>query len=386
MRKLKRLTAITLALTLLLLLLTPVVPLQAYTNTIDRQVASDHDDCVVYWDGSWQYNDDTIYHPQVGYGGTTYQKIQSGIRFTNINIPRNTTIEEARIELCAFSTDPLPNVATVLRGEDIGNASAFTDYDNFQGRSRTTAYVEWAVPSWTKDIQYNSPNIKTILQEIVNRGDWDNGNDIVIFWGSPNATSGTRRAASSYDSDASRSAILHIEYTSSTYTDDSSNYNNDEIEELINDLSSLINDLGIQIDDMGSQSGEPSLVLSGLTAQTKTLKDSITALQGSMLELNTRLSSITSSTNTTGSKVDALTKKVDSISAELTDTKKIMTGTLETKTSAMERDTASEKRFVEIIEAGPKTDSKIATIMWLEVALLALLIVMAVGTAMRSRE
>ncbi|GAI81538.1 unnamed protein product, partial [marine sediment metagenome] len=48
--------------------------------------------------------------------------------------------------------------------------------------NRTAARVDWDdIPGWTQNVDYNSPEIKPVIQEIVNRPGWAEG-AIVIFW------------------------------------------------------------------------------------------------------------------------------------------------------------------------------------------------------------
>ncbi len=64
---------------------------------------------------------------------------------------------------------------------------------------------------WTTDSQANAttPDLKAIVQEIINRPSWNAGNAMVFkITGEP----GSRRRAHSYNSSASKSPILVIEY------------------------------------------------------------------------------------------------------------------------------------------------------------------------------
>ena len=106
-----------------------------------------------------------------------------GGRFVGVDIPQGATIESAYFNIRARSSDSSTGVKSKLRGEDSDNAVTFTDYDNYSARPRTSAVVYWDdIPPWTAGVVYTSPNIKTIIQEIVDRPNWVAGNDLVIFW------------------------------------------------------------------------------------------------------------------------------------------------------------------------------------------------------------
>jgi hypothetical protein len=69
-----------------------------------------------------------------------------------------------------------------IEGEDADNPATFSTYADFIARVRTTANVSWinSAASYPPDY-YTSPDISSIIQEIVNRGGWASGNHIAIF-------------------------------------------------------------------------------------------------------------------------------------------------------------------------------------------------------------
>jgi len=187
--------------------------------SLERQVNSGSDDCLAIWNGSeWSFHMMVVSnHPQAGFYSSEYQKMQSGMRFTNVTIPQGSTIDTAYLELYASVTDGGSAVVAEVRGEDTSNAATFTGYTNFHGRPRTASATEWSMGSWSKGTWQTSPNIRGVIQEIVNRSSWSSGNAIVIFWGSPSAVDGGRRAATSYDVSPSKSPKLRVSYTASSY-------------------------------------------------------------------------------------------------------------------------------------------------------------------------
>jgi len=106
---------------------------------------------------------------------------RSGARFTGINITQGSTILSAYLRLKAWGyLGSLVNA--IVKGENSDNALTFSDAANFDARTRTTASVNWAPAAWVTGTWYDSPNIASIIQEIVNRIGWTKGNAIVIFW------------------------------------------------------------------------------------------------------------------------------------------------------------------------------------------------------------
>jgi len=215
----KRLLTVTFILTLLLVMLSSPALAATYDVVVERAVGASSDDCMVFYDGvTWQFGM-TMESVQAGCYGTSYQRMQSGMRFANIDVPRDATIVSAYLYLYS-SYDDSSVVETEIWGEDVNNAATFTTYANFYDRNPTSTAVYWSVDAWTKNVWYESPNIKSVVQEVVNRSGWNEGNAMVLFWGSPNAVGGGRRAATSYEADKDRAAELYIKYSTSQYTED----------------------------------------------------------------------------------------------------------------------------------------------------------------------
>ena len=134
-----------------------------------------------------------------------------GMRFTGVTIPRNATITRAYIQ---FTTDEAYSTITSLQvlGQAVGNAPTFTTATgNVSTRTRTSASVAWAPPAWTvvgeAGANQRTPELKSVIQEVVDRGDWNSGNALVII-----VTGTGRRTASAYDGVPGQAPLLHVEY------------------------------------------------------------------------------------------------------------------------------------------------------------------------------
>jgi hypothetical protein len=187
--------------------------------TLDRQVAASADDCFVYWDGlAWVFSFG-VPRIRLGYHAADQYKQGGGMRFLNITIPKGATIDAAYLTITARDSDNLNDVNSKIHGEDVDDAATFSDLADYQGRDRTTAVVNWdGIASWTENVEYNSPEIKTIIQEIIDRAGWASGNDLVIFWDDHDDrsthTNNTERTGKAYDYSTTACPKLHIEYTS----------------------------------------------------------------------------------------------------------------------------------------------------------------------------
>ena len=186
--------------------------------TLDVQVDHDNDDCRVYWTGAVWTLLLTANHDQVGYQDAARCKSGAGMRFLNITIPKGSKINSAYVTVKASVSRDLTTVNTKVRGEDVDDAARFTTVANYNGRARTSAEVNWDnIPAWNTDTEYDSPEIKTVIQEIIDRAGWASANDIVIFWDDHDDrsthTDNTRRQCYSHDHVAANAPKLHIEYT-----------------------------------------------------------------------------------------------------------------------------------------------------------------------------
>ncbi|MBN1168321.1 hypothetical protein JXA63_00365, partial [Candidatus Woesebacteria bacterium] len=132
-----------------------------------------------------------------------------GIRFQDINIPRGAVIENAYIE---FECDEASSVSTslTLRGESSDNALSFGSSSyNISSRADTSSSVNWnSLPSWSVDQKYQTPNLSSIVQEIVNRGGWNSGNSLSFT-----ITGSGTRVAESYDGESQNAPLLYVKYS-----------------------------------------------------------------------------------------------------------------------------------------------------------------------------
>jgi hypothetical protein len=133
-----------------------------------------------------------------------------GLRFVGLRMPAGPTITKAYIQ---FTADEGQSVATSLtiRGQDADNASTFsTASSNISLRPRTDAFVSWRPAAWSlgqAGENQRTPDLRTVVQEVVNRTGWAGGNAIAFV-----ITGSGHRAAQSYNGAASKAPLLHVEW------------------------------------------------------------------------------------------------------------------------------------------------------------------------------
>jgi hypothetical protein len=143
-----------------------------------------------------------------------------GCRWPGIPVPRGATITEAWVQFSADSVggagqdDP---VSLVIHGQLAPDGETFTsDAANISTRPKTTASVVWDVPVWTETHLMGpgerTPDISSIIQEIVNQADWAGEAIVLIFSDNPDNPSVGYREPESADGTASEAPLLHILY------------------------------------------------------------------------------------------------------------------------------------------------------------------------------
>ncbi len=132
-----------------------------------------------------------------------------GMRFTSVAIPQAVVIDSASIEFVADETNSVATSVTFY-GQAHDNPVIFgSSNGDITARTRTSASVPWSsIPTWnTVGQTHQSPDLRTIVQEIVNRPGWASGNAMVFI------VEGTgTRTAESYNGSAAQAPLLRVTY------------------------------------------------------------------------------------------------------------------------------------------------------------------------------
>ena len=130
-----------------------------------------------------------------------------GMRFRGVNIPQGARVTIAYIQLTCDETRSVNPCELVIRGQADDDAATFaTSPRNISSRNRTAAAVNWAPPNWNRagdaGPDQTTPDLSGVIQEIVSRDGWVQGNSLAIIIGGV----GTR-VAQAYGGSA---AVLHL--------------------------------------------------------------------------------------------------------------------------------------------------------------------------------
>jgi hypothetical protein len=117
---------------------------------------------------------------------------ECGVRFAALPIPKGSVINSARIDFIssAVKTDA---VTIRIKAEAADDSLTFrvsgtdaTNFSAFNSRPRTTAYYDWAAPSFGADgtpVSLPESNVLvSLLQEVISRSGWKQGNALSLFF------------------------------------------------------------------------------------------------------------------------------------------------------------------------------------------------------------
>jgi len=180
---------------------------QPVTSVVDIRVSSGNDDVEERLSGGMYMNSTDL---ELIYD-TSAQVI--GIRFIGVKIPKGAVITNAYVQFKVDETSSA-TINLTINGEASANAPAFANTDrNVSMRPKTSNKVTWAPSSWSKagemgDSQ-RTPNLSSIIQEIINESNWNSGNSLVMIIVGPSG----KRVAESFEGSASGAPLLHVEFS-----------------------------------------------------------------------------------------------------------------------------------------------------------------------------
>lgn len=179
--------------------------------TLDLLITDDADD------GSWTENNSGFSSVPAYLGGFISSTPGYGngfLRFHSITIPPGSTINSAVITGYAQQTISATTVNSRISAIAADNAAAPTTYAGAEGATRTTAYVDWNnIGSFSNESPYDTPDIATVVQEIIDRGGWASGNAIVFYTEDNGSTASSGRHRAFRGVSTGYPAELHIDYT-----------------------------------------------------------------------------------------------------------------------------------------------------------------------------
>jgi uncharacterized repeat protein (TIGR02543 family) len=125
-----------------------------------------------------------------------------GLRFQLIDVPKGASITSAKVTFHAMATNS-DSSSMILSGQLSPNPTTFVasssstyNISSDTTRPKTSASISWTIPAWTSGSNYDTPDLSTVVQEIVNQSGWVSGNSLVIIG---KTTADVNKTATSYD-------------------------------------------------------------------------------------------------------------------------------------------------------------------------------------------
>lgn len=144
-------------------------------------------------------------------------------RFTNVALPSGSTISSAKLSLKFASGANYDSHTFEVAGRDSGNVTRPTTYDEIEPDADpsypyTTARVDWdSIGSLSAGDWFDSPDIKTIIQEIIDgpaQGTWSSGNALMfVVYDTDTAETDKFMHVRTHDHASADAAKLEIVYT-----------------------------------------------------------------------------------------------------------------------------------------------------------------------------
>ncbi len=131
-----------------------------------------------------------------------------GIAYS-VSIPHGVSISYASIQFRSSDLTKGPLILEIS-AHNIANAPPCLETtSNLSGRPKTITRISWTLPFWSTNDEgelQQTPNLSSILQEIVDLPAWASGNSILLLFHDLSSSGGARRAA------VSQGAPLTVEF------------------------------------------------------------------------------------------------------------------------------------------------------------------------------
>jgi MSHA biogenesis protein MshQ len=196
-------------LNILLPLFIVLCSIPAYSAVLEVRVSQGSDDAEQRGNGSVSLNSSDL---EMMYDGSIQDAV--GLRFQNITIPQGAVINSAYIE---FTADESDNGVTrlLIYGQDSDDAATFSSSNNdITNRPITGSSVLWQPGAWGTGNTYQTDDITSVIQEIIDRSGWSSGNNLAILVYPNNncVNQSCARVAESFNGSSAAAARLVIDY------------------------------------------------------------------------------------------------------------------------------------------------------------------------------
>lgn len=138
-----------------------------------------------------------------------------GLRFAGVGLPPDVGIVDAYVQFWVDEAQSAPT-SLIIEAQDDDDALPFVGtVRDLSLRPRLPLNVAWLPPPWSAVGEagpaQRTPNLAPLLQKIVERPGWIQGNSLVLF-----VTGAGKRVADSFEGDPNTAPLLHVDYRENT--------------------------------------------------------------------------------------------------------------------------------------------------------------------------
>jgi hypothetical protein len=143
----------------------------------------------------------------IGYNSGSYRSFF--VRFPDVTIPVGAIIQSAFVRVKSGATKTSDCYFDIYFN-DADDAVAPTSAADANSKALTTETAAWTAGEWTSGLKYDTPDLKTLLQEIVDRPGWASGNAMMAMF--LDDSSPDWKVIIAYDTDPDNAPALHVVY------------------------------------------------------------------------------------------------------------------------------------------------------------------------------
>jgi hypothetical protein len=141
---------------------------------VTYQVSVGGDDGYIYSSGSFDNSTVAIY------AGAASNPRSLFARFTGVEVPNGATIVSAKLQYKANASRSTETCATQIFFNDTDDAVSPANYAEYTGKALTSP-VDWVMPAFVSGAWCDSPDLKNLVQAVVNRAGWLPGNAMMVL-------------------------------------------------------------------------------------------------------------------------------------------------------------------------------------------------------------
>ena len=176
--------------------------------TVDVQIAASADDS----NGVEECTNWNNTAPHLGCGEFGGNHYQWACRYPGVTIPVGDTIDVAYESYYGDGTDA-GSPTTKIYGEDADDPSATANCADLNGRTNTTAGVDWDSIIGNSGF-VDTPSEVTIIQELNDTYDFSSGKALQMLHRDDSSPNGAYQSPEQFDNDSSHAPKIHIESSS----------------------------------------------------------------------------------------------------------------------------------------------------------------------------